>query len=57
MPAEAEGRATDTEVWNLVIYIRSLSQPPAPASSREIGDGAKEPEGTAAYGKQSTTLL
>lgn len=29
MPAEAEGRATDTEVWNLVIYIRSLSQPPA----------------------------
>jgi mono/diheme cytochrome c family protein len=33
MPAETEGRATDTVVWNLVIYIRSLSQPPAPAAS------------------------
>ncbi len=33
MPAEDEGRATDTEVRNLIIYIRSLSknQPPAPA--------------------------
>jgi len=34
MPPETEGRATDTEVWNLVIYIRSFSksQPPAPAA-------------------------
>jgi len=33
MPAEDVGRANDTEVWNLIIYIRSLSrnQPPAPA--------------------------
>ena len=33
MPSEPEGRATDTEVWNLIIYIRSLSkpQPPEPA--------------------------
>ncbi|MGA3333385.1 MAG: cytochrome c [Terracidiphilus sp.] len=34
MPSETEGRANDTEVWNLVIYIRkfSNSQPPAPAA-------------------------
>lgn len=34
MPPEAEGRANDTEVWNLVIYIRSFSksQPAAPAA-------------------------
>lgn len=34
MPAEAEGRANDTEVWNLIIYIRSFSkpQPIAPAA-------------------------
>jgi len=33
MPAEDPGRASDTEVWNLIVYIRSLSknQPPAPA--------------------------
>ncbi|HEY1805539.1 MAG TPA: cytochrome c [Terracidiphilus sp.] len=35
MPPETEGRATDAEVWNLVIYIRSFSNPqaaaPAPA--------------------------
>ena len=32
MPAEDVGRANDTEVWNLIIYIRSLSknQPPGP---------------------------
>lgn len=37
MPPEAEGRAKDAEVWNLVIYIRSLSkgqQPAAAASSK-----------------------
>ena len=35
MPSEDVGRANDTEVWNLIIYIRSLSknQPPAPASA------------------------
>jgi len=34
MPPESVGRATDTEVWNLVIYIRSFSKPQslAPAS-------------------------
>ncbi len=34
MPSEPLGRATDTEVWNLVIYIRSFSklQPPAPVA-------------------------
>ncbi len=26
MPAEDVGRANDTEVWNLIIYIRSLSK-------------------------------
>lgn len=33
MPPEDVGRANDTEVWNLIIYIRSLSkaQPAAPA--------------------------
>ena len=34
MPAETEGRSTDTEVWNLIIYIRGFSkgQSPAPAA-------------------------
>jgi len=33
MPPETDGRASDTEVWNLIIYIRSFSkgQSPAPA--------------------------
>jgi mono/diheme cytochrome c family protein len=31
MPAEDAGRASDTEVWNLIIYIRSLSKNPQPA--------------------------
>ena len=26
MPPEAVGRASDTEVWNLIIYIRKMSQ-------------------------------
>lgn len=26
MPPEGDGRATDTQVWNLVIYIRSFSK-------------------------------
>ncbi len=35
MPPEADGRANDTEVWNLIIYIRSFSKPQAlvPAAS------------------------
>ncbi len=35
MPAEDPGRASDSEVSNLIIYIRSLSknQPPAPADA------------------------
>ncbi len=34
MPPETDGRASDTMVWNLVIYIRSFSkgQSPAPAA-------------------------
>lgn len=34
MPAEEVGRAKDDEVWNLIIYIRSLAQsaPAAPAT-------------------------
>jgi mono/diheme cytochrome c family protein len=31
MPPEDKSRATDTEVWNLVIYIRSFSKGSAPA--------------------------
>ena len=31
MPPEASGRATDSEVWNLIIYIRKMSQGPAEA--------------------------
>jgi cytochrome c len=36
MPPESSGRATDTEVWNLIIYIRtfSKSQPPAAAPAQ-----------------------
>ncbi len=26
MPSEAEGRASDTEVWNLIHYIRGMSK-------------------------------
>jgi len=35
MPPEDAGRATDTDVWNLIIYIRSLSKnhPAFPASA------------------------
>lgn len=36
MPAEAEGRAKDTEVWNLILYIRGMAKqsaaPPAAAN-------------------------
>jgi len=31
MPNEAEGRASDHEVWNLIIYIRDFSKPQAAA--------------------------
>jgi mono/diheme cytochrome c family protein len=33
MPPEAQARASDAEVWNLVIYIRSFSKSPAAAAS------------------------
>ncbi|MGH9562855.1 MAG: c-type cytochrome [Terracidiphilus sp.] len=33
MLAEDSGRADDTEVWNLIIYIRSLSKPEAATSA------------------------
>ena len=38
MPPETDGRATDTEVWNLVIYIRGFSkgQSPAPPAHRSV---------------------
>jgi cytochrome c len=26
MPSEAEGRASDTDVWNLILYIRGMSK-------------------------------
>jgi mono/diheme cytochrome c family protein len=29
MPAEEEGRAKDTEVWNLILYIRGFAKGPA----------------------------
>ena len=34
MPAEAEGRANNDDVWNIIVYIRSMSknQPAAPAA-------------------------
>lgn len=34
MPAEEDGRAKDTELWNLIIYIRGFSKgQPAPAAA------------------------
>jgi len=35
MPPEADGRAKDAEVWNLIIYIRTFSKgaPAAPAAA------------------------
>jgi mono/diheme cytochrome c family protein len=37
MPAEAEGRAKDDDVWNMIVYIRGMSknQPAAPAPSAQ----------------------
>jgi mono/diheme cytochrome c family protein len=32
MPPETDGRASDTMVWNLVIYIRSFSKTAAPVA-------------------------
>ncbi len=33
MPSEPEGRAKDTDVWNLIIYIRSFSKGQSQASA------------------------
>jgi hypothetical protein len=34
MPAEAEGRAKDDEVWALIYYLRSMAkEQPAPAAA------------------------
>jgi mono/diheme cytochrome c family protein len=33
MPAEADGRANDTEVWNLILYIRAMSKQQPSATS------------------------
>ena len=46
MPAEADGRAKDDEVWNLVIYIRGLhklSPAPAPAPAPAAPEPAPAP--------------
>lgn len=40
MLAEDSGRADDTEVWNLIIYIRSLSKNP-PAATPASASSAK----------------
>ena len=34
MPPEVAGRADDTEVWNIIIYIRKMSQPAAATPSK-----------------------
>jgi mono/diheme cytochrome c family protein len=34
MPPEAEGRAKDDDVWNLIVYIRKMSQPAADAPAK-----------------------
>ncbi len=34
MPPEASGRANDNMVWNLIIYIRSMSKPQASAPAK-----------------------
>ena len=33
MPSEAEGRANDNEVWNLILYIRGFSKAQAAAAA------------------------
>jgi len=41
MPPEAEGRAKNDDVWNLIIYIRGFSkgQPAAPSSAAATKPG------------------
>ena len=34
MPPEAEGRAKDDDVWNLIVYIRKMSQAPADTTAK-----------------------
>jgi mono/diheme cytochrome c family protein len=34
MPAEAEGRANDNELWNLILYIRGFSKPQAAGAAK-----------------------
>jgi cytochrome c5 len=34
MPPEAEGRAKDTAVWNLIFYIRKMSESPEAAPAK-----------------------
>ncbi|HUA98435.1 MAG TPA: cytochrome c [Terracidiphilus sp.] len=34
MPDEEKGRASDVEVWNMIHYIRSLSQAPSAAAAK-----------------------
>ena len=56
MPPEAEGRAKDTEVWDLILYIRTFSKghiaspiaPPAPAAPAAAPDAAPAPPAASA---------
>ncbi len=45
MPAEDKGRATDEEVWNLIVYIRSLgkAQPAATPAAEPAAAPAATP--------------
>jgi len=46
MPAEDKGRATDDEVWNLIVYIRSLGKA-QPASAPAAAPAASPAPATA----------
>jgi mono/diheme cytochrome c family protein len=52
MPAEAEGRATNNEVWNLILYIRGMakSQPAAAPATTPAPAAAPAPVTTPAPG-------
>ena len=48
MPGEEKARASDTEVWNLVIYVRNFSKPQSAHGSQVSGarlSGAKRGRG------------
>jgi mono/diheme cytochrome c family protein len=43
MPPEADGRANDTMVWNLILYIRSFSKGQAPAPAQAAAPAPASP--------------